>query len=137
MKRYKVIGLFTLLAMIILELLPFGAVCNFAVAPDSGGGTIRQTFSYFDMTPFGYANFGPLLTAVLSAAFFLLFIVFLFAGMTRRRLNALFGLSVAAVITSVFPLFFGLSYYSLTGLAISLLLVLMLFILQLMKRYAD
>ena len=137
MKKYKVMGICTLLAAVILELLPFGAMCNFAVAPDSGGGTIRQTFSYFDLTPFGYANFGPFLTAVLSAVLFLLFTLFLFIGMTRGRLNALLGLSVAALITSVLPLLLGLSFYSLTGLVISLLFVLEIVIFQLMKRSVD
>lgn len=35
---------------LILEILPFGAVCNFA-NPD--GEPWRETFSYFSLTPFG------------------------------------------------------------------------------------
>ena len=51
---------------LVLECLPFGAVCNFAL---DQGETVRKTFSYFDPVPFGYANFAPLLTAAHLGAF--------------------------------------------------------------------
>ena len=44
------------LVALILELLPNGVVLNFA-NPD--GEPWRRTYSYFSLTPFGYANFGP------------------------------------------------------------------------------
>ena len=44
------------LVTVILELLPYGAVCNF-MNPE--GDPWRETFSYFSLTPFGYANFAP------------------------------------------------------------------------------
>ena len=52
---------------LILEILPYGAVCNFA---NPEGEAWRRTYSYFDLTPFGYANFAPLLTAFLTCLFF-------------------------------------------------------------------
>ncbi len=51
---------------IVLELLPFGAVCIFATSPTE---RVKETFSYFSLTPFGYANFAPLITATLTVAF--------------------------------------------------------------------
>ena len=48
---------------IALELLPFGAVCIFATSPTE---RVKETFSYFSLTPFGYANFAPLITAILT-----------------------------------------------------------------------
>ena len=39
---------------IVLELLPLGAVCIFATSPTE---RLKETFSYFSLTPFGYANF--------------------------------------------------------------------------------
>ena len=48
---------------IVLELLPFGAVCIFATSPTE---RVKETFSYFSLTPFGYANFAPLITAILT-----------------------------------------------------------------------
>lgn len=58
MKKLKFLHLAVIIGIIVLEILPFGAVCNFAKAPEAGGGVYRKTFSYFDLTPFGYANFG-------------------------------------------------------------------------------
>ena len=54
---------------IVLELLPLGAVCIFATSPTE---RVKATFSYFSLTPFGYANFAPLITATLTVAIFLL-----------------------------------------------------------------
>ena len=48
---------------IVLELLPLGAVCIFATSPTE---RVKETFSYFSLTPFGYANFAPLITAILT-----------------------------------------------------------------------
>ena len=42
---------------IVLEALPLGAVCTFAPSPTE---RVRETFSYFSLIPFGYANFAPL-----------------------------------------------------------------------------
>ncbi|MBQ8880024.1 MAG: hypothetical protein IJY69_04200 [Clostridia bacterium] len=57
--RFLILPFFTL----ILEALPYGAVMYFA---NMGGKSIRSTYSYFDLPPFGYANFSPLLTAVIT-----------------------------------------------------------------------
>lgn len=53
---------------IVLEALPYGAVLNFA----DESQTYRETFSYFSLTPYGYANFGPLIAAVLTCVALLL-----------------------------------------------------------------
>lgn len=113
-------------AVILLEALPYGAVLNFARAPEAGGGSIRRTYSYFDLTPYGYANFGPFLTAVLTAV---MLILLLLAFFIRRQglIRAAFILNMPAVLTSLCPLLFGLRSYSAVGLVISLLLVLGLF----------
>lgn len=125
-KAWKALPLgFTLLALV-LEILPFGAVLQFAKAPDAGGGTLRQTFSYFSLTPFGYANFGPFLTALLSCLLLVLLGGFLLAKTpqgTRLLRNVSLIVSLIALFTSLMPLFFGISYYSLVGLLISLLLL--------------
>lgn len=59
---------------IVLELLPLGAVCIFATSPTE---RVKETFSYFSLTPFGYANFAPLITATLNCCHLLTFIVFI------------------------------------------------------------
>ena len=50
-------------AILVLELLPNGVVLNFA---NPEGAPWRKTYSYFSLTPFGYANFGPFITSVLT-----------------------------------------------------------------------
>ena len=79
---------------IVLELLPFGAVCIFATSPTE---RVKETFSYFSLTPFGYANFAPL------------------SLKKKCVLKALFVLSIITVVISLLPLMYGLDYYTLVG----------------------
>lgn len=101
---------------IVLELLPFGAVCIFATSPTE---RVKETFSYFSLTPFGYANFAPLITATLTVAIFLLSLFSLKKGV----LKALFVLSIITVVISLLPLMYGLNYYTLVGAFITVTLV--------------
>ena len=93
---------------LILEILPFGAVCNFAT-PE--GEPLRVTFSYFDLTPFGYANFAPLLTAVLTCLIFIMLFLFCLRGNNATASKAKTVLGVAT-IASLGPLFLGASYFT-------------------------
>ena len=63
----------------ILEALPYGAILVFAPGP---GKSVVKTFSYFDFTPFGYANFAPLITAILTLT------TFVFSAVAAIRRNA-------------------------------------------------
>ena len=114
----KKIGLVVLPAItIVLELLPLGAVCIFATSPTE---RVKETFSYFSLTPFGYANFAPLITAILTVAIFLLS---LFALKKSGALKALFVLSIIAAVISLLPLVYGLNFYTLVGALITVTLV--------------
>lgn len=107
-------------AALALELLPFGAVLVFA-EPD---GTVTLNYSYFSITPFGFANFAPLLTGALTAAVLLLMLI---AAISRRRgvKNAAFICTVICAGISLLPLLYGVRSmnfvsYSVTGaLAVS------------------
>ena len=110
--RYLPLPLITL----ILELLPYGAVCNFA---NPEGDPFRKTFSYFDLTPFGYANFSPLLTALLTCALTVLLVYFLFSG-SRRVARVATVLSLVACVLSLCPLLYGIRFYSVVGGLITL-----------------
>jgi hypothetical protein len=70
---------------LILEILPYGAVLNFMLPSADGTsvGHFRKLYSYFDRTPFGYANFAPLITAVLSCIVLLLVGVFCLTGQRK------------------------------------------------------
>ncbi|MEG1996240.1 MAG: hypothetical protein RR036_01880 [Oscillospiraceae bacterium] len=133
MKKLKILNFITLLFIIVLEILPWGAVCNFKAGPSSAASEVRKTFSYFDLTPFGYANVGPFLTAILSCIIALLLVVALFITIKKPYINAIFTLSVAALITSIAPMFYGLHFYSITGMIISLLILVSIVLCILMK----
>lgn len=104
---------------LILEILPFGAVCNFA---NPEGEPWRETFSYFDLLPFGYANFSPFLTAILTCVVLALTVVFCLTG-RYGVVKALKAVLCAAVILSLCPLLLGVRYVSVVGILISLSLL--------------
>ena len=81
---------------------------------------VKETFSYFSLTPFGYANFAPLITATLTVVIFLLS---LFSLKKKGVLKALFVLSIITVVISLLPLMYGLNYYTLVGAFITVTLV--------------
>ena len=124
MKSRKYICLIVIIAVVILELLPYGAVLNFARPPEEGGAW-RETFSYFDLTPYGYANFGPFITALLTCSLLVMSVVDLFLS-NRRLKNALRIVTFVALIASLGPLL--VNCYSIIGGAISILLLAVLII---------
>ena len=134
MKSRKYICLIIITAVVILELLPYGAVLNFARPPEEGGA-FRETFSYFSLTPFGYANFAPFVTAVLSVMI-LLHIVVALIGKTK---NLWKGIRLESAITSIIsfmPILYGFESYSGVGFAITILFV-MLFFLSKQNKEAN
>lgn len=128
MKKYNLALTALPLFTIILESLPYGAVLNFA-SPDSE--PVRQTYSYFDLTPFGYANFGPLLTAMLTVVLFILSLIYLIKSSNGVR-KTIMIISIIAVLTSLMPILYGLKSYSIVGAIISIVLLLE-FILSIKK----
>ena len=106
------------LASLILELLPNGVVLNFA---NPYGEPWRRTYSYFSLTPFGYANFGPFITAILTCILIVLVAVYLFKP--RKGLNtAILNVSGFATAASLMPVMFGFDYITVIGIIITILL---------------
>lgn len=103
---------------LLLEALPFGAVLVFA---NYDGGSLIENYSYFDIIPYGYANAGPFITAILTCVLFILSAVCLVSG-KKAFLKGINTIALIAFAASVAPLFFGIRYFTLTALAISLLL---------------
>ena len=112
---YLILPIITL----ILEILPYGAVCNFA---NPEGDPWRKTFSYFNLTPFGYANFAPFLTAITTCVILAFLLIYLFVGKTKPITVAKFLLCVGVVL-SLCPLLFGISYFSIVGALITASLI--------------
>ena len=116
----KILRPLALLAALFLECLPFGAVLMFA---NPEGDSYRRTYSYFDPTPFGYANFAPFVTAILTAVAVIMAIFFI--ALKKPTGKAYLGISTAAVVLSIMPfVFFSAEYYPPTALFISVALAL-------------
>lgn len=118
---------------LILEILPYGAVCVFS----DGVTEYRETYSYFDLRPFGYANFSPLITAVLSCVILVLCIILCFRK--SKKLNkALATLSGLAAVISFVPFLMGLGFrfYGVCAAAITALLA-VIFILTLSVKKRE
>ncbi len=118
MKIKKILFVALPLIALILELLPYGVVLNFA---NPEGEPWRRTYSYFSMMPFGYANFGPLITAILTCILLVLVTIYLFKP--RKGLNtSILNVSGFATAASLMPLMFGFDYITVIGVIIILFL---------------
>lgn len=129
MKKRVILTMLPIIA-IAFETLPYGAVLKFATS-DADIVNI-QTYSYFDLVPFGYANFGPFLTAILTL------LILVFAALNLFKPNdkiskAITVSSVIAVITSLMPLMFGVAYFSVIGAIITLILIIEVLVSILLK----
>ena len=108
------ITLALLLSALVLEILPYGAVCNFA---NPEGPPHRVTYSYFSMIPYGYGDFGPLITAILTC---IMLIIIVISILIKKDWNkSIRVISVIATLTSLAPLMFGISNFSIVGAMIS------------------
>lgn len=87
--------------LLVLELLPYGVVLRFA-QPE--GDAILHTYSYFDLTPWGYAAFTPLLTALLSVSLLVLTLVSVFRKNGRKLDSPITAVSLLAAALSLMPL---------------------------------
>lgn len=106
------------LVALILELLPNGVVLRFA---NPEGDPWVRTYSHFDLTPFGYANFGPLITAVLTCILLLLVVIYFFKP--RKGLNtAIMNVSGFAAVAAFAPVMFSVEYLTVIGLVVGILL---------------
>ena len=131
LKRKQPIIVFAILTVIlVLELLPYGAVLN---SGHPEGEPFRATFSYFDLTPYGYANFGPFITAILTCVLLVLSIINLLVE-TGKIKTIIKIVSLIAFVISLAPLL--VNCYSVLGGAISVLLLLV-FIISLKKLEAE
>ena len=129
--RKRLIYLILPIITLILEILPYGAVCNF-LRPSVDGSSVanfRELYSYFHLTPFGYANFAPLITAVMSCLVLLLLVIYWINGNIRVavKVNKLLYI---VVVVSLCPLLLGIKYFSFVAGLITLSLAAELLLLR-------
>ena len=116
--KKKVIMLFLTLIALVLEILPYGAICNFA---NPEGEPFRRTYSYFSLTPFGYANFSPFIVAILTCV--LMGILLISITVKKRIEKPILIISSAATVLSFAPLLYGIRFFSIVGAFISITLL--------------
>ena len=116
---YVILPIITL----ILEIIPYGAVLNFGRPSETGEiGYFRELYSYFDMTPFGYANFAPLITGIFTCITLLRIIGYCISG---KSTVAIVGrnLCIITAIINLCPLLYGVKYLSVVAVLVSISLV--------------
>ena len=112
--KKKMITLALLRSALVLEILPYGAVLNFG---NPEGDTWRKTYSYFSLIPYGYANFGPLITAILTC---IMLVIIVISILIKKDWNKTISvISVIATLTSLAPLMLGIGYFSIVGAMVS------------------
>lgn len=116
--RKKILPIVLPLLTIVLEALPTGSVMYFG-NPD--GEPFKQTFSYFDPIHWGYADFAPNLTALLTCALLVLAVVNAFVH-GKKLSRTMTVLAVIATVCSLLTFVFGGTTF--IGAGISVLLVL-------------
>ena len=127
--KKKFIMLCTTLIALVLEILPYGAVCNFA---NPEGEPWRRTYSYFDLTPFGYANFAPFIVALLTCVLIILIVVSL---VSKKKMKApILAVSAIATVLSLAPLLYGIRFFSVVGAFITVALALTAVVAFVMDR---
>ena len=116
-RKQPIIAFAILIVILVLELLPYGAVLHFG---NPEGEPLRETFSYFDITPYGYANFGPFITAILTCVLLVLSIINLLVDNYKIK-TTIKMVSLIALVASLAPLI--VNSYSVIGGVISFLLL--------------
>lgn len=103
MKKKNLLFLILPIITLILEALPWGVVLKFA---NPEGEPWRHTYSYFDLTPFGYAVFPPLIVAVLTCVVVLLTIIYVWKQ-SKGLFNAIAATSAATLGFSLVQFLYG------------------------------
>jgi len=129
--KKRVLVLILPIVTLVLEILPYSAVLNFML-PSADGSTVgrfKEYYSYFSLTPFGYANYAPLITAVLTCVILFLLGLYCLTGKQRLAVAAKNVLWACTVI-SLGPLLFGISFFSMVGVLITVSLIAELLLLH-------
>ncbi|MBS7397220.1 MAG: hypothetical protein KIG32_02160 [Ruminiclostridium sp.] len=118
----KILGIARLVccvAAVVIQILPLGAVLRFGITAQDGTVSFSfENYSYFDITPFGYAMFNYMICAVFTAIASLLSIV---RTVTKsRRQTPVTVLSAIALAMSLIPYIFGA--YNIFTIIVSVLL---------------
>lgn len=130
-RKQSIIVFAVLIVILVLELLPYGIVLEFAhISPDLSISYYEQHFSYFDLIVYGYGNVGALFTAILTCVLLVISIINLLVDNDKIK-TTIKIVSLIALVASLAPLI--VNSYSVLGGAISILL-LSVFIISIRKE---
>ena len=115
---------------LLLEILPYGAVLNYA---NPEGEPWRETYSYFSPVPFGYGNFAPFITASITCIILLVLVIYCITNKGELLKVARLLLCVGTVV-SLAPLMLGIQFFSVVGFFVTLSLVVELLMLWKKER---
>lgn len=130
-KAFSFAALLCLVGAIVMMITPYGAMLRFAY----DGGTNVKLYSYFSLVPYGYANFSPFITAILSCASAVVS-AFCLVKNSKKLLNARSGLLGVSVVVSALPFLcgYGTVMGALIMLTVAAATVLSFIDLRLVKR---
>lgn len=116
------VSLGALAAALVLEALPNGVVMQWAMPP--GESPKYSMYSYFALTPFGYGNFPPLITAVMTVVVTIFTVIVMLSGkrFVKPR-NVLFVCIIVTAVISACNFLYGFGSVTMVGVLITLLLV--------------
>ena len=119
---YEFISLGAIAAAIVFELFPNGVILWWG-NPD--GVPTKTLHSYFDPTPYGVAQFSPLITAGLTVIAAILTIIALIIGNKHSKFrNTLFIFLTVTAVISMCPVLYGFRYVTSIGVCITAFLIL-------------
>ncbi len=93
----RVLSILLILIAISLMVTPYGIAMTFASGPKE---TLTKYFSYFSITPFGYGNWFPIITALLSIVILVLLIIDFKKENMGRAIQICLSICIGASILS-------------------------------------
>lgn len=93
----KIISIVSMLVAIVLMVIPYGVAMKFASSPTE---RVTLYYSYFDMIPFGYGNWFPIITAVLSIIIVLVLLIDSKRFNLKKVIKVLMSIGILSIILS-------------------------------------
>ena len=123
---------------LVLEILPYGAVLNFMLPAVDGSpaGHFKELYSYFDLMPFGYANYAPLLTAITTCVILMLLLAYLISG-KFRIIKITKILLCIGIVLSLCPLLYGVNFFSVVGALITVSMIAELMLIRFTAKASE
>ena len=123
---------------LVLEILPYGAVLNFMLPSVDGSpaGHFKELYSYFDLMPFGYANYAPLLTAITTCVILMLLLAYLISG-KFRIIKITKILLCIGIVLSLCPLLYGVNFFSVVGALITVSMIAELMLIRFTAKASE